>query len=92
MENQGTSVKESKKQSLLEKLKKKMGIDGTDDKKHYEDETFAQKHKRHGKNNKWAEKPTRKVELRWIHEGKQVRKSREGGTRSLDVAKDLKKS
>ncbi len=36
---------------------------------------------------KWAEKKTRKVEVGWIHEGKQVRKRKGGGTRTLDVPK-----
>ena len=43
------------------------------------------------KKNRWAEKKTRKVELGWIHEGKQVRRRRGGGTRSLNVPKESKK-
>ena len=87
LENQGPRAKESKKHSLLEKLNKKMGINGNDDKKS-DHETSAPKQKIiYAKNNKWAEKMTRKVELGWIHEGKQVRKCRGGGTRTLDVPK-----
>lgn len=92
LENHGTSAKESRKQSLLEKLKKKMGIDGNDDKKSDHEETSVPKRKRgNAKNNKWAEKKTRKVELGWIHEGTQVRKRRGGGTRTLAVPKEAKK-
>lgn len=34
----------------------------------------------------------RKVELGWIHKGKQVRKRKVGGTRTLDVPKESKKA
>ncbi|CAK6970324.1 uncharacterized protein LOC125891993 isoform X1, partial [Scomber scombrus] len=63
LENQGPTAKESeKKHSLLEKLKKKMGIDVNDDTKSDHAETSAPKQKRsYTKNNKWAEKKTRKV-------------------------------
>ena len=95
LENKGANenAKTSKKQSLLEKLKKKMGIDENDDKKSDNEETSAAKRKRiYAKKNKWAEKKTRKVELGWIHEGKQVRKRRGGGTRLLDLPKDSRKA
>ena len=93
LENKGANAKDSKKQSLLEKLKEKMGIDEIDDKKSDNEETSAGKRKRsYAKKNKWAEKKTRKVELGWIHEGKQVRKRRGGGTRVLDVPKESRKA
>ncbi|XP_049437634.1 uncharacterized protein LOC125891993 isoform X1 [Epinephelus fuscoguttatus] len=95
LENKGANenAKTSKKQSLLEKLKKKMGIDENDDKKSDNEETSAAKRKRiYAKKNKWAEKKTRRVELGWIHEGKQVRKRRGGGTRVLDLPKESRKA
>lgn len=95
MENKGASKggKESKKLSLFEKLKKKMGIDADDDNNLEKDNTGASaaKQRVYAKNNRWAEKKTRRVELGWIHEGKQVRKRKGGGTRTLDVPKDSKK-
>ncbi|XP_035984919.1 uncharacterized protein LOC110367624 [Fundulus heteroclitus] len=93
LESKGTNSKASTKHSLLEKLKRKMGLDGSDDTNLDEAETSNPKRKtQHGKSNKWAEKKTRKIELGWIHEGKQVRKRRGGGTRTLDVPKGSKKS
>ncbi|XP_051922545.1 uncharacterized protein LOC127601386 [Hippocampus zosterae] len=46
----------------------------------------------HMRNNKLALRLTRKVELGWIHEGKQQRKNQGGGTIRLDVSKDTKKA
>ena len=37
-------------------------------------------------------KDTRKVEIAWIHKGKQVRKRTGGGTRKVDVSRDARKS
>ncbi|CAI5671030.1 unnamed protein product [Oreochromis niloticus] len=92
LENSGASTKESRKNSLLEKLKEKMGINENEKKPDHE-EAFVSKRKRtYAKNNRWAEKKTRKIELGWIHEGKQVRKRRGGGTRTFDVPKDSKKA
>ncbi|XP_049325043.1 uncharacterized protein LOC111189939 [Astyanax mexicanus] len=85
-------TKESAKHSMLEKLKKKMGITVSDDENNNQ-ETSTKRQKRHyAKCNKFAEKKTRKVELGWIHEGKQVRKRKGGGTRTLDVPKESKKA
>lgn len=95
LENKGANenAKTSKKQSLLEKLKKKMGIHDNDDKTSDDEETSAVKRKRtYAKKNRWAEKKTRRVELGWIHEGKQVRKRRGGGTRVLDLPKESRKT
>lgn len=93
LENKGTTAKESRKYSLFEKLKRKMGIDGNDNSTSDHDETSAPKWTRsYAKNNKCAVKSTRKVELGWIHDGKQVRKRRGGGTRTLDVPKESKKA
>ncbi|XP_076876894.1 uncharacterized protein LOC143526112 isoform X2 [Brachyhypopomus gauderio] len=85
-------TKESAKHSMLEKLKKKMGITVSDDENNNQ-ETSTKRQKRHyAKCNTFAEKKTRKVELGWIHEGKQVRKRKGGGTRTLDVPKESKKA
>ncbi|CAJ1069766.1 uncharacterized protein LOC119008776 isoform X1 [Xyrichtys novacula] len=66
-------TKQATKTSLLDKLKQRMGIGDTDD------NTNQEKRRRtYAKHNKWAEKPTRKIELGWIHESKQVRKRRGG--------------
>ncbi len=46
LENQGASAKESNKHSLLEKLKKKIGIAGNDDEKSHHEENTAAKQKR----------------------------------------------
>ncbi|XP_068187709.1 uncharacterized protein [Antennarius striatus] len=79
-------TKQTTKTSLLDKLKQRMGIGDTDDNTNQE-----KRRSKYAKHKKWAEKMTRKIELGWIHEGKQVRKRRGGGTRSLDVPKDSKK-
>lgn len=84
-------TKESAKHSMLEKLKKKMGITVSEDENNQETSTGRQK-RHYATRNKFAEKKTRKVELGWIHEGKQVRKRKGGGTRTLDVPKESKKA
>ena len=43
------------------------------------------------KGNKNAAKKTRRLELGWIHEGRQVRKKNGGGTRNIDVLKTATK-
>lgn len=92
LQNNSASSKDSRKNSLFERLKQRMGINENEKKPDHE-ETFGSKRKReYAQNNRWAEKKTRKIELGWIHEGKQVRKRRGGGTRTFDVSKDAKKS
>lgn len=44
------------------------------------------------KNNKMAAKTTRKIEIGWFHDGKQVRKCSGGGTRTIVISKHAKKS
>ena len=68
-----------------------MGIGENDDRKSDHEEASASKKTKRFAKNRWAEKKTRKVELGWIHEGKQVRRRRGGGTRSLNVPKESKK-
>ncbi|KAL4000587.1 olfactory receptor [Sarotherodon galilaeus] len=89
LENSGASTKESRKNVLLEKLKEKMGINENEKKPDHE-EAFVSKRKRtYAKNNRWAEKKTRKIELGWIHE---VNERRGGGMRTFDVPKGSKKA
>lgn len=38
-----------------------------------------------------AEKTTRKIEIGWFHEGKQVRKRSGGGSRTIDISKNANK-
>ncbi|KAK7925064.1 hypothetical protein WMY93_007374 [Mugilogobius chulae] len=87
----GPSTSNSKKNSLLESLKQKMGIQGNQDNDVMEGHA-SKKKRAHGINNKWARKKTRKIEIGWIHEGKQVRKRRGGGTRTIDVPKETRKA
>lgn len=67
-----------------------MGIGGNDDDAKNQETSTPKRKRSYVTNNKWAEKTTRKIELGWIHEGKQVRKRR-GGTRTLDIPKESKK-
>lgn len=66
------------RQTLLEKLRQKMGINNRTEAG--SSENFEPKCRRHMRNNKMAEKKTRKIEIGWFHEGKQVRKRSGGGT------------
>ncbi|XP_039663394.1 uncharacterized protein LOC120563341 [Perca fluviatilis] len=80
----------SSKMSLLEKLRKRMR---TSTASHSEDsgqEPWTARKVR-ANPSKNALKTSRKIELGWIHEGKQVRKRSGGGTRVLDVNKDSSK-
>lgn len=62
LENKGTAAKESRKYSLLEKLKRKMGIKGKDNSTSDYDETSAPKWMRsYAKNNKSAKKGPEKL-------------------------------
>ncbi|XP_060769742.1 uncharacterized protein LOC132879973 isoform X2 [Neoarius graeffei] len=91
LQHHGAKNKESSKHSMLEKLKKRKGIGGSDNDTCNEGTYTERQRRSYAQNNKWAEKKTRKVELGWIHEGKQVRKRKGGGTRTLDVPKESKK-
>ena len=89
---------ENKKKALFEKLRHKMKLGNprqdTESEKDcdadHDDEDMLSMKKRM-KGNKNAAKPTRKIELGWIHDGKQVRKRCGGGTRSVTVAKTSNK-
>ncbi|KAL7403327.1 hypothetical protein ABVT39_027824 [Epinephelus coioides] len=93
LEKQRRGGDDTKRQSLFEKLKKKMGTmsnKGID--QGFEGENPVQPTKMHLKTNKRACKMTRKIELGWIHDNKQVRKRSGGGTRVLDINKKATKS
>ena len=76
-----------KRLSVLEKLKRKMCTKSNKDSLQDSEEPT----KMHLRNNKRASKVTRKVELGWINNKKQVRKRNGGGTRYLDIYKTATK-
>ncbi len=71
--NGNKSESHATRQTLLEKLRQKMGINNRTEAVDDSSENFEPKRRRHLKNNKMAEKTTRKIEIGWFHEGKQVR-------------------
>lgn len=85
----GNQARESRKLNLLEKLRKKMKLrnpsrSSLDDSGEEEERAFR-KVPLHG--NKNASKDTRRIELGWIHNKKQVRTRCGGGTRKVLVKK-----
>nr|XP_054594315.1 uncharacterized protein LOC129161848 [Nothobranchius furzeri] len=92
-EYQRKGERDVQRQTLLQKLRRKMGIDKNQEESDQEESYSTRKHsKAYLRNNKLAVRKTRKVELGWIHEGKQQRKKNGGGTRRVDVPKEAKKS
>lgn len=90
-ECQRMGEKDAQRQSLLQKLRRKMGIDKTREEPDEEEPGPSSRYSRpHMRNNKLAARLTRKVEVGWIHEGKLQRKKHGGGTRKLDVSKNSK--
>ncbi|XP_061191652.1 uncharacterized protein LOC133199847 [Saccostrea echinata] len=90
--------KKKPKSSILQTLRQKMGVRGKESlSSSSSDEgpstSKAKKQKTHMARvgNKSANKNMRKVEVGWIHGGKQVRTPRGGGTRKLDLPKFYKK-
>ncbi len=85
----GNQVKQSRKRSLLEKLRKKMKLghasNFSEDAGEKEECGSTRKSMIGNKN---AYKDTRRIELGWIHNGKQVRTKCGGGTRKLSVPKN----
>ncbi|XP_046704308.1 uncharacterized protein LOC124385191 [Silurus meridionalis] len=77
------------KMSLLEKLRKKMSTATTS---HEEETTEERRPTKKASYKRNATKSSRKIELGWLHEGKQVRKRCGGGTRILDISKDATKN
>ncbi|XP_046701301.1 uncharacterized protein LOC124382965 isoform X1 [Silurus meridionalis] len=77
------------KMSLLEKLRKKMSTATTS---HEEETTEERRPTKKASYKRNATKSSRKIELGWIHEGKQVRKRCGRGTRILDISKDATKN
>ncbi|XP_023808456.1 uncharacterized protein LOC111946974 [Oryzias latipes] len=85
--------RDAQRQSLLQKLKRKMGFDTQPEGPDHGEHDTTQTHPRaYLKNNKLAVRKTRKVELGWIHEGKQLHKKNGGGTRRIDLPKEAKKA
>lgn len=64
-------VRKTLKETLLQKLRRKMGI-GQEDNQEQLDEEPGPSSTPYMKNNKVACRKTRKVELGWIHDGKQL--------------------
>ncbi|RXM98944.1 hypothetical protein EOD39_12417 [Acipenser ruthenus] len=87
---------ETKKQNLLQKLRDKMMLHNNGkevvntgrDGEGYENNS---KRRCYLKGNRHAVKESRRIELGWLHEGKQVRKRNGGGTRVLEVSKTADK-
>lgn len=91
MEQQRRGGGDSKRLSLFEKLKRKMGTTSNKD-QDLEEEPRMPPHKAYLRNNKRALKMTRKIELGWIHDKRQVRKRNGGGTRFLNISKNAAKA
>ena len=79
---------ETRKQKLFDNLRQKMKLRS----KTLEEGGLGGSDKNHLDGNKNAAKATRKLELGWIHEGKQVRKKNGGGTRNLEFPKTATKA
>ncbi|KAK7138439.1 hypothetical protein R3I94_010191 [Phoxinus phoxinus] len=94
MEKQTKGGDDLKRHSLFEKLRRKMGTltSNKDTDQDFQEEHSMQPTKIHLRNNKRAVKMTRKIELGWIHDKKQVRKRNGGGTRVLDISKKATKT
>lgn len=94
-------TKKMKKSSILQSLREKMGIQGkrnknpnsSSDEGTSASSSTPKKTKKHMARvgNKSAMKEKKKVEVGWIHEGKQVRSPRGGGTRKIDLPKQSTK-
>ncbi len=91
-QNGNKSESHATRHTLLEKLRQKMGINNRTEAVDDSSENFEPKLIQHLKNNKMAEKTTRKSDIGWFHKGKQVRKRSGGGTRAIDISKNAKKS
>lgn len=89
MDKQRKKAEETSKMSLLDKLRQKMRTTSTNRAGAYEPGASSVGPRRFTLRN--ALKTTRKIELGWIHDGKQVRKRCGGGTRLLDVNKTATK-
>ncbi|XP_061575820.1 uncharacterized protein LOC133441985 [Cololabis saira] len=86
MEKQRRGRDDSQRQSLFEKLRRKMVT--TSNKDQDVEEYSVQPTKVYLRNNKRALKMTRKIELGWIHNKRQVRKRCGGGTKLMDISKN----
>lgn len=91
-EHQRKGERAAQRQTLLQKLRSKMSIGNDLENSGHTESDAAQTPKAYLRNNKMATRKTRKVELGWIHEGKQQRKKSGGGTRKIDLPKESKKA
>uniref|UniRef100_A0A096M4T5 HECT domain-containing protein n=1 Tax=Poecilia formosa TaxID=48698 RepID=A0A096M4T5_POEFO len=71
---------------------RKMGLESSDENLDQADTSTTTRTRTNAQSNKCALKKTRRIDLGWIHDGKQVRTRKGGGTRTIDVPKDTKKS
>ncbi|XP_053288829.1 uncharacterized protein LOC128449596 [Pleuronectes platessa] len=88
MEKKTTGGVDSKRLSMFEKLKRKMYTKSNKDRHQDSEEEHSNMHLR---NNRRASKMTRKIEIGWINDKRQVRKRNGGGTRLLDISKTATK-
>ncbi|XP_053303389.1 uncharacterized protein LOC128462122 [Pleuronectes platessa] len=88
MEKKTTGGVDSKRLSMFEKLKSKMYTKSNKDRHQDSEEEHSNMHLR---NNRRASKMTRKIEIGWINDKRQVRKRNGGGTRLLDISKTATK-
>ncbi|XP_013883858.1 uncharacterized protein LOC106532363 [Austrofundulus limnaeus] len=86
LDKQKRKEDKSSRMTLLEKLRKKMRTATTSHGEESDQEPWPERKTRFERH-KNAIKTERKIELGWIHEGKQVRKRSGGGTRVLNVSK-----
>ncbi|XP_077361249.1 uncharacterized protein LOC144006333 [Festucalex cinctus] len=92
MEKQRRGEDDTRRLSLFKKLTKKMGtMSNKVCDQGFEGENTVQPQNMRLKNNKRAWKATRKIELGWIHDNRQVRKRSGGGTRVVDINKNATK-
>lgn len=82
----------SSRMSLLEKLRKKLSTATASQDEESDQEWRPSRSAKNPSCSKNAVKSSRKFELGWIHEGKQMRKRSGGGTRTLDESKKATKA
>lgn len=91
MDKQRQRVEDTSKVSLLNKLRQRMSTRATNHDEGSDPGPVSVGLRATRSCSRNAVKTTRKIELGWIHEGKQVRKRCSGGTRVLDVNKNATK-
>ncbi|XP_069125428.1 uncharacterized protein [Argopecten irradians] len=84
--------KSGKREELLNRLKRKMSLRKDEEtNKSGDEESAKRKLSKHLCGNKHAQKKPRKIELGWIHNGKQVRTVNGGGKRTIEIDRNAKK-